>query len=169
MTPARRPDAARSALPFGVVIPGQPVGKGRARVTRWGTHTPEKTASWESKAALAFWEAWHQDAPIEAPVALRVIAAAKRPQRLLRKKDPDGRLWRCSKPDLDNVVKSVADAMVAGGMIRDDTQIVVIEALSVYCARNEVPSVAAWVAEAPDSPEGQAAEWVRRAAGVADG
>ena len=106
---------------FECVIPGPPIGKGRPRGTSVGGHvrlyTPQKTADWERAAAF------------------------HRPKRLLRKKDPEHRIWHGSKPDIDNVAKCVLDAMVMAGVIRDDSQVVDIHARSVYVSKSEGPGL----------------------------
>lgn len=45
-------------------------------------------------------------------MALDVVAVFKRPQRLMRNKDPDGLLDYDKKPDADNIVKAVQDAIL---------------------------------------------------------
>ena len=59
----------------------------------------------------------------------------------MRKKDPQHRVWHSSKPDIDNVCKSALDSMVMAGIIRDDTQVVILTAKSVYAAKDEGPCV----------------------------
>lgn len=129
---------------FECLVPGPPIGKGRPRATTMGGHvrlyTPKKTADWERSAALLARNAWMR-APSEDLCKLEVVAVFSRPKRLLRKKDPEERLWHGSKPDIDNVVKSVADSLVMAGVIRDDTQVVEIHARKVYASKSEGPGV----------------------------
>tara|TARA_R110000824_G_scaffold107223_2_gene253277 strand:- start:111 stop:401 length:291 start_codon:yes stop_codon:yes gene_type:complete len=80
-------------------------------------------------------------APSEDYCKLEVVAVFPRPKRLLRKKDPEERMWHGSKPDIDNVVKSVADSLVMAGVIRDDTQVVELSARKVYATKSEGPCV----------------------------
>jgi len=103
-------------------------------------YTPQKTADWERAAALLMRNAW-QDAPSEDLVIVEIVAAFHRPKRLLRKKDPEHRIWHGSKPDIDNVAKCVLDAMVMAGVIRDDSQVVDIHARSVYVSKSEGPGL----------------------------
>lgn len=128
-------------------IPGQPVGKARPRITtRYGktvAYTPAKTRNWESMAAKIFKRAWGQRPPYDGPSQIHVVAVSRRPQRLLRKKDPHGRMWRQAKPDGDNVLKSVADAIEKAGVVKDDKDIVRMSADSVYAAKGEEECV--WV------------------------
>ena len=60
---------------------------------------------------------------------------------MVRKKDPEHRFWHSSKPDIDNVCKSVLDSLVMAGVIRDDTQVVILTAKSVYASKDEGPCV----------------------------
>jgi len=138
-------------------ILGEPVGKGRPRVTTIGgfarAYTPAKTATWEANAAAVLSEAWGVRGPLDStPVRLRVRAIAGRPKRLLRRKDPDARLWRTTKPDGDNVLKAVGDALVAAGVLRDDVLIVRQEVESLYARRDEGPSVQVWLEQAAAEP-----------------
>ena len=127
-----------------VVIPGQPVGKGRPRFARAGkfvrTYTPPKTAAWEA-SAIALMRLHHEGPPIDGPVQVLVTAVGQRPKRMMRRKDPAGRMWRCNKPDGDNVLKAVCDAMVNAGVVVDDTHCVDMRVLSVYAAKDEAPCV----------------------------
>lgn len=127
-------------------ILGEPVAKGRPRVVRRGGFaraiTPEKTRTWEANAAAQLAEAWGDRPPIDEPVNVAVVAVKSRPKRLLRRKDPDGRMYRETKPDLDNVIKAAADALVAAGVLRDDTLMVSPDgSRSLFAARGEGPRV----------------------------
>jgi len=129
---------------FDCVIPGPPIGKGRPRATKMGSHvrlyTPKRTADWERSSALIMRNAW-MSAPRDELCKASIVAVFPRPKRLLRKKDPEYRLWHGSKPDIDNVVKAVLDSLVMGGIIRDDTQVVFLNAHSVYASKAEGPCV----------------------------
>lgn len=125
---------------------GSPVGKGRPRVVKRGRHvstyTPKKTADWEHNAAWTFRAAYAPRPVHEGLVAVCVAAVKERPNRLMRKKDPDGRMYRSTLPDGDNVLKAVADALQKGGVIRDDKQVVEWHVRSAYTTKTEGPSVA---------------------------
>lgn len=127
-----------------VVVPGAPIGKGRPRGTAAGgyvkLYTPKRTADWERAAALLARNLWHR-APLEGEIEVEVDAVFPRPKRLLRKKDPEGRMWHISKPDIDNVVKSSLDMAVMAGLMRDDSQVVKLSARSLYASKSEGPSL----------------------------
>ena len=132
------------AWQFDCVIPGAPIGKGRPRATTMGSHvrlyTPKRTADWERSSALIMKNAW-RSAPEGGFCKASIVAVFPRPKRLLRKKDPEHRLWHGSKPDIDNVCKCALDSLVMAGVIRDDTQVVELVARSVYASKSEGPCV----------------------------
>lgn len=131
-----------------VKIPGQPVGKGRPRAAVVAGHarmfTPKQTREWEATAAMLMRERWVHE-PAEAPCAVTVTAVARRPQRMQAKRHPDGRTLRTSKPDGDNVLKAVLDALTAAGVVADDRYISMAQVASVYAARGEEPHVEVWL------------------------
>lgn len=126
-----------------ISIPGEPVGKGRPRLsTRGGfarAYTPAKTATWEGNAAALIHAAWDKS-PLDEPLLLVVRAIKARP-KAMPKRTPSWRLWRTVKPDGDNVLKCVGDALVSAGVLVDDTRIVEWRCLCLYAARDEGPSV----------------------------
>ena len=119
-----------------VVIPGEMRGKGRPRFsTRGGfarAFTDAKTVSME---------AWVKACAIEAgatvmdgPVQLRMIVWAGIPASWSKKKRQealDGRMRPTGKPDLDNCLKLVADAL-NGIAWHDDKQVVEVLARKFY-------------------------------------
>lgn len=118
------------------------MGKGRARTVRkhgkTRSFTPKATAAWEDLAAAVYLPFKPKD-PHVGPLELHVIAVGERPKRLRRAKDPAGRLWRCAKPDGDNVQKIVADSLKKARIIKDDIHIVMWRCPCVYAAKGEGP------------------------------
>ena len=125
-----------------VEIPGAPIDKGRPRGTSAGgyvrLYTPKKTADWERSAAMVMTSVWRK-APFDEPVEVEIAAFAHRPKRLLRKKDPDGLIWKRSKPDADNICKCALDALVMAGVLRDDSLVVKVTILDFYAERDRGP------------------------------
>ncbi|MCE2563360.1 RusA family crossover junction endodeoxyribonuclease [Komagataeibacter sp. FNDCF1] len=113
-------------------VPGPLRGKGRPRFGNGRTFTDSKTMTAEafvrSCAALAC-----PLAPIDGPVSLDIRITRGIPKSWPNKRRQaalQGRLHATGKPDLDNVVKLVGDAL--NGIIwRDDSQIT-----SVTCSRH---------------------------------
>lgn len=122
-----------------------PMGKQRPRLVTRGrfsrAYTPKKTADWTKEAQRAI-RHLHSGGPIEKsiPIEVKVIAVHKRPQRLQRKCDQVGRIWKTTKPDIDNIAKIVYDA--GNGLLwADDAQIARSICEDVYAAKNEPPSI----------------------------
>lgn len=102
-------------------IPGEPVGKARPRVTKWGVHTPEKTVNYENLVKVLYNGTLH-----EGYVAMTVIAYYAIPKSASKKKAEQmrsGEIRPTKKPDCDNVLKIIADAL-NGIAYKDDAQII---------------------------------------------
>ena len=111
-----------------IVVPQTPVGKGRARFVKatGRTYTPQKTVAFEGLVALAGQEAMAGAAPLDGP--LKVVVSAYFPVPASKPKKwqaaaLDGRIRPTKKPDGDNVLKAIADALNLIVWI-DDAQIV---------------------------------------------
>jgi Holliday junction resolvase RusA-like endonuclease len=74
--------------------------------------------------------------PITVPVEIEMLFLFDRPKRLLRRKDPDGRILRTGREDLDNLVKTVNDCLEDGGVLKNDRQVWSLVARQYYCARD---------------------------------
>jgi Holliday junction resolvase RusA-like endonuclease len=59
---------------------------------------------------------------IAGPLHFTIKLYLPRPNSLYRKKDPEGALWHAAGKDIDNLYKSIADAL-NGVIYRDDKQI----------------------------------------------
>jgi Holliday junction resolvase RusA-like endonuclease len=125
------------------IIPGPPVGKGRPRFTRIGQHvrtyTPTATTEYERTVAQYARLALGDPTGFPAgPVSVEIWAIAARPQRLRRKAEPDGLIWRQAKPDADNVAKAILDAL--SPWFRDE-RVCLLTVRSVYAERSSAPRV----------------------------
>ena len=108
------------------IVGGKPVGKARPRLGRGGrVYTPKATVKAE-RAVAAAWRAQvgiRHTGPVHVSLANgfavpRSIAKAERARRLAT-------AWHTQKPDIDNVVKLVLDAL-NGVAYDDDTQVVAV-------------------------------------------
>lgn len=130
-------------------VPGMPVGKGRPRATNIGgkarMYTPAKTASYESLVAWAAHDAMAGRAALDGPVVLELQVAMPVPSSWSRRARaaaladlaPPTR-----KPDIDNVIKIICDA-VNGIVWGDDVQVVDCQLTRRY---RETPGVRVMVA-----------------------
>jgi Holliday junction resolvase RusA-like endonuclease len=122
-------------------VPGKPQGKGRPRAVARGKfvrmYTPSKTVSYESTVALAASQAMAGRAPLEGPVVATLFIALPIPASWSKKKQAlaaADKLLPTGKPDSDNVVKAVFDAL-NGVVWNDDTQVVDHSAKKRYRSR----------------------------------
>jgi len=127
-------------------VPGQPVGKARARtiVNRGRVHsyTPNKTTAYESTVRLAFTAAYPGHVPLEGPIHLTAYAYFM-PPKCLKPKPPYSHedIPHTKRPDSDNICKSIFDA--GNGVIwRDDSQIAELTIKKSYSMR---PRVDVWI------------------------
>lgn len=111
-------------------VPGEPVAKGRPRATTVNGHarmyTPAKTAQYEQLVAVYAAAAMDKAPLMEHPVRLHLGIYCKVPGSWSKKKRTDalaGIERPAKKPDIDNIVKSLADGM-NGIVWVDDSQIV---------------------------------------------
>ena len=99
------------------IISGQPVAKGRPRLGRGMVYTPAKTVAYEKVVALAAKAAMRGNTPpIIGPVSVDIKFFLARPKSN-KSTEP------VVKPDIDNLAKSVCDAL-NGIVWKDDSQIV---------------------------------------------
>ena len=119
-------------------VPGEPQGKGRARVGKINGHarmfTPAKTVAYEGLIAHAAQEAMHGMPPFSGAVAVDVCITHVPPVSWSNKKRQDaftGAKHPTIKPDVDNVLKAVGDGG-NGVLWLDDKQIVKVSLSRQY-------------------------------------
>lgn len=115
--------------PVSFVVPGEPQGKGRARIGKVGTHarmfTPAKTVAYEGLVALAAQDVMQGRELIEGPVLIELRIFHALPQSKSKKWKAQalaGEVPCTKKPDADNVLKAVCDAC-NGVVFKDDVQV----------------------------------------------
>jgi len=112
-------------LKYTVTIPGEPTGKGRPRVTKWGTHTPEKTVLYENLIKLMA-EPEITNGMLEGPLVMTIEAFYSIPKsasKKLREQMIRREVRPTKKPDTDNIAKTCGDAL-NGIWYKDDSHIV---------------------------------------------
>ena len=114
-------------------VTGDPVPKGRPRMSRCGhAYTPERTRKAEKRIADAF---RRLDAdPFESAVSIRIECVFTPPRSWSKRNKAaaiDGAIKKCSKPDVDNLAKTVCDALNGIAWL-DDSQIVRMSAVKRY-------------------------------------
>lgn len=120
---------------------GEAVGKGRPRVTRRGgkihTYTPEKTRLFEDAIRFELLASTCEAMPIydaDIPLKAEIKIGTKIPSSYSKKKKQkclNGEIAPTKKPDIDNILKAIFDAM-CGFAMADDSQIVEVIAEKLY-------------------------------------
>jgi len=118
-------------------IPGDPVPKGRPRMTRTGhTYTPEKTRTYESKIGLFGSQAMSGKSLLEGPIRVDMMVVLPIPDSWNKKKKEEAlacRLFPTGRKDLDNFIKCLDG--LNGIVWHDDGQICSIMAKKAYGER----------------------------------
>lgn len=142
-----------------LLIKGEAVGKGRPRIYRNNgvtrAVTPEKTRSYEEKVKAAYREKCG-NVLLYPEEALKVqmligIGIQKSTGKKKREEMLEGKIRPAKKPDIDNVLKSVLDAL-NGEAYSDDKQIVEIRAVKYYTSE---PFVLLEIEEAEEKADGR--------------
>ena len=124
-------------------VPGKPQGKARARTVynkqlkHSISYTPEGDLLYENLIKTLYMQA-AEGVRFEkgTPVTLRIVARFEPPKSASKKRQQQmlsGELPPLKKPDIDNIVKVVADAL-NGAAYHDDTQIIFTVAKKAYSA-----------------------------------
>jgi crossover junction endodeoxyribonuclease RusA len=123
-------------------IPMEPVACPRPRVSKFGAYYPKKYKDFQkqTKAYLkTLDESYFQAASKPVHIVYTFIFA--RPKYMTAKKYPSGRILHNKRPDLDNLVKAINDAIQSAGIIDDDSQIYSFGAHKYYAAKDEQSSI----------------------------
>jgi len=132
----RKPD-------FEMFIALTPESKARPRFTKTGhTYTPTKTHKYEFIIRDRWEKKYGNIRPWRGPMSMEVRFLMPRPKAMVWKKKPMPRSPCSKRPDLDNLIKAVTDALNGGAYV-DDAQIFKITATKAYAAGNEPPSI--WI------------------------
>ncbi len=111
--------------------PGEPVAKARARITRFGNYTPDKTKAAQRRLKDLFMIAWCTEGfdKIEGPIELSCKFWLQIPKSASKKKRAAMIGQPClKKPDVDNLKKLVLDAGNEAEIWGDDCQVYKIQA-----------------------------------------
>jgi Holliday junction resolvase RusA-like endonuclease len=129
-------------------IPGEPCGKGRPRFTAGGrAYTPAKTAHYENLVKLEYErQCGHrfEDVPLRMEIVayFTIPASASKAKKTLMR---EGMRRPTKKPDADNILKIIADALNQLAY-PDDAQIVSASVTKVYAA-DDKPCVLVMIEE----------------------
>lgn len=117
-----------------LTIDGVPVAKGRPRFSRYGAYTPKKTQEYEEYVKMCWLAKYGSIQPSEQSLEVNVVFYLPMPKSVNKKQRAemlDGRIKHTKKPDIDNLIKSVLDAL-NGIAYSDDSKIIRVAAEKQY-------------------------------------
>lgn len=120
------------------VVKGEPVAKGRPRVSKFGTYTPEKTVNYENLVQFSYLEKYKDKELLEGPLRMEVYLFFSIPKSYTNKKVKEIKsknMAHDKKPDASNCLKSIEDALNAIAY-KDDNQIVELYIEKKYTLEN---------------------------------
>lgn len=117
-----------------LIIEGTPVAKGRPRFSRYGAYTPKKTQEYEEYVKMCWVAKYGSIQPSEQSLEVNIVFYLPIPKSVNKKQRAemlDGRIKHTKKPDIDNLIKSVLDAL-NGIAYSDDSKIIKVAAEKQY-------------------------------------
>lgn len=138
------PDEPRKLREISFRVPCVPVAQPRARATTingrarmYEAKAGHEIHAFKATVRLAARQAY-AGPPLTGPLYVGMTFVFPRPKGMIWKKRPMPRVRKVSKPDVDNLVKSLADSI---GLYADDAQIVVCYCQKFIAAGDEQPHV----------------------------
>ncbi|MDX9918352.1 MAG: RusA family crossover junction endodeoxyribonuclease [Gudongella sp.] len=128
-----------------ITIPGIPIAKGRPRLGKFGAYTPAKTVNYENLVQYCYMDQ-ADGIKLDGPLMMEIRfyfpipkSYSKKQIELLKVQD----MAHMKKPDLDNCIKSISDALNHFAY-DDDSQIVEMRALKRYTEDEPRAEVVIW-------------------------
>lgn len=123
-------------------VPGKITGKARPRVNTYTgiAYTPTKTKDYEELIKQYFWLKYPRSIPIEGRVKITIIAyfgILKSTSKLDKELMLNNTISPTKKPDIDNIVKIVLDALNKVAF-KDDNQVTKIEVEKLYSEEEKI-------------------------------
>lgn len=126
-------------------IDGKPVPKARPRMTRRGVvYTPKTTLDAEARIRSAFISEVGETDPTDKPIVLEVAFFYEPPKSWSKIKRASAMLTpKVSRPDVDNLVKTVMDGLNGVAWV-DDSQVCYIKAMKYYAEADKTSIKVSW-------------------------
>ncbi len=125
-------------------VPGPPKGKQRPRVCRINgrsvTYTPKQTIEYEQKVRASYTSVskvkFQKDVPLEISI-LALFPIPLHASKKLKKQMLNGEVLPTKRPDCDNIIKIILDAL-NGLAYQDDCQICKVYFAKIYAKTPEI-------------------------------
>jgi Holliday junction resolvase RusA-like endonuclease len=116
---------------------------GRPRFTRTGrAYTAKSSREYKNeqidKLTASKGSGW---VPLDGPLRVNITFVSPRPKRMavLPGDTPEGRIYKTTKPDIDNLLKMVLDIITQSEIWEDDNRVVCISCEDYYASKSEDP------------------------------
>ncbi len=120
--------------PFELFVEGIPNGKARPRLGRYAVYSPksgfEEDVESQARAMMCVRPKGARG-PIEGPISAGFTFYFNRPKSTPKKQN-----WKTTKPDLDNLLKGVQDALERAGVFKNDAQICDTSSRKIFSDKN---------------------------------
>lgn len=116
------------------VVYGEPIAKGRPRVTKRGAYTPEKTVRYEELVKFSYLQTERVRFTDGEALMMHIDIFMSIPKSTSKKKAEmmhEGSIRPTKKPDIDNIIKAMGDSLNKLAF-EDDSQVVCIVASKYY-------------------------------------
>ena len=124
-------------MPMGLafIVPGDPRGKGRPRFSKGRTYTDDKTVEYERRIRNSYRlnfgsYKWPDNALLKVQITA-YYSIPKSATKAKRAMMESGDLLPTRKPDVDNIIKAVLDAL-NGVAYKDDASVVEVSCRKLY-------------------------------------
>lgn len=117
-----------------LLFPIHPMPAPRPRVTKWGTYNPPKYTAY--KKAISLLASKEVKERLRGAVKMEIVFQFKKPKSWTKKKKAAA-YWHTQKPDNDNLLKGIKDAL-NGIAYKDDAQVCDVTALKIWGERDMI-------------------------------
>ena len=127
---------------FTLIIGGKPMPCPRPRKGKHGVYMPPKYMAHKEEMIKQIKRLMEDKGIVErisGPLAVSIVFVHKRTRDLKKKSAPDSRVFKVTRPDIDNLQKTIFDALQGAELFWDDSQIALSAALDMYSSRDEDP------------------------------
>lgn len=124
---------------IGFTVPGEPVGKGRPRMSKFGVYTPARTKAYEDRVKICCRNVYKGE-PKTGEIKAEIVAYYSIPKSRSKKWKElaeAGLVHPTKKPDCDNIAKIILDAL-NGIVYVDDSAVTELVVVKKY---SDIPRV----------------------------
>ena len=117
-------------------LPGEPVAQARARTGKGHAYYPAKSANYRTWAVLQLRKQFAGQPKSKGPYP-SILGPVKLYLQFFRVRPKSNKsAWPIVRPDLDNYVKMVCDALMDAGVLADDSQVCGLDAGKFWAEAN---------------------------------